>query len=1834
MDGTGTADILYLPARGGVDIYYNCLGNSWKDVVHVSSLPRIDDTSTISALDILGDGTSCLVWIGPDTGNTNQSQVWYLPLMNGTKPHLMTGISNGMGLETTVQYRPSTFFRQRDLLASRPWKASIPSAMHCVSEICTQDHIALGKTWVSYSYHDGFYDHTDSAFGGYGMVEMTRAKSVQLHGQLVEMHRTTTKTWFHTGSVFVGSEHFNVLCPARLDAEKRYGDIAARHDNPQNIYRALRGRVLRQETYQAMEQPNTWPSVVEESTFDLRLLEQGTDGIEAFAVIARETVQTEFDTRALEEPRISHSVTVEVDDYLNTTKSLVVNYGKVTSDLSNPADRAKQEETVITSFETRFTDAFTETPGTYVTPRRFQEATWRVFGIEKPPATNDPARTGLHSSLDLGMVFDASRVPVLAAEESAVAMRNKSSFSPHKVLTSCTRTTYWSNALTGVLGLGTAELYSVPDRTYQLCLTPGMVSNTYLSQKGLDPGALVDAGYVDLDGDGHWWIPTGTTRYRKSTAAASQGSPTELQAARASFWTPTVTVDAFGNESSHDLDEYCLLITASTDPMNNTTNKEWDYRHLQPVLVTDINGNRKATMLSPLGEVAATAIMGKSGELLGDSLDGLRESSSDSWQAVMDDFYNNPTQSSALALLGSASQRVVNNRCAYQLYNTSESTTPAWQATVSRVSHMHSVHEPGDLAEELQGGEPEAVIISFTFFDGQRRPLQTSVQLGDGTWKVDTTILDTDGQEIIKYRPSIQSSHRFNHPSILPANSLGHLSFLDFRGRLVGRLHPDHTWTKTVFSPWSEVVYDANDVALVEDPSKDAAVGHFFRALGDRTLYEPTWFQSKQQEAASLGPASAASAVTQQVINSSNTPRSLHRDVLGRVFLTRDESGSTTESLRTTYDVYGVAAACAVYDAMGRLTEVSKVDMMGRTIDRVGADYGRRTTLLDVHGIDVRAWSSGGISVRKTYDALRRLNTRWVAEDKDGMHSEEKLVEKLMYGEEMSGDLVRQNNLAGVVCEHLDQAGRAVVLRADFKGNVTHSSRQLAVEFRKTIDWQDIAAVRLEDEVFEHKACFDALGRLRLSKDASGCTTKQAYDSLGQVSEVHLKDRDGKWTRLSRTEYDAHGHETLIEHGSHDVGNGTATTTTTTLEYDPRSLTLIRKKIVASTAKAGKRTTKILLDENYHRDCLQRIVHQTDDAQLDMWNAGNRVRPDKSFVYDAFGRLVQATGRAHVRAGYAGAGMNVQDGSEHKQQRTAPTAMYEYIETYTYNAAGNMVSLRHQPKNDLKSAGVAQWTRKYFYEEESCLGPASSIPLANIFPYIDFAPPGPPPPSAAPLRVYNNRLSRTQVGRISELVQYDASTPGGAHGCPSSLSRWSSLTWNYAGLLRSSAAMKTSASPSNKKKNPRKAPVRTWYVYDGSGTQRVRKVTERENEGGKIKETIYLDGVEIFRRFSPQRPALPASPDPVPTTIKSERITVYGKASHAVVELWADSAGTERSLMRHQVHHGLELDPDGNVISQEEYSPFGRTVCAIRSRKDITAPRRYRFAGYQRDLETGLYYCQARYYAPWLGRWLTSDPIFSADGLDTYAYCSNDPVNHEDPKGTAFAIWTAGATHQGRAERAGGTNNGGRLGGRTIQRRHDLPPTDNGGRSRDQGNRSGLSTTGLTNQSTRNAQAQPKVNTEAISTFHTRHINDLRHYHGEWVQNHQTERRNDAEETRRWWAEQGREGQDRHMERLAERVKAGEQPISSVHAYWQYLAKNSEGRHEYESTLEGHTHRVIERELSQGDKENLAILQQNGGSYQHLRGNVPALPGAGNGNAPAPQRQGIFSRILRFLTCH
>lgn len=51
------------------------------------------------------------------------------------------------------------------------------------------------------------------------------------------------------------------------------------------------------------------------------------------------------------------------------------------------------------------------------------------------------------------------------------------------------------------------------------------------------------------------------------------------------------------------------------------------------------------------------------------------------------------------------------------------------------------------------------------------------------------------------------------------------------------------------------------------------------------------------------------------------------------------------------------------------------------------------------------------------------------------------------------------------------------------------------------------------------------------------------------------------------------------------------------------------------------------------------------------------------------------------------------------------------------------------------------------------------------------------------------------------------------------------------------------------------------------------------------------------------------------------------------------------------------------------------------------------------DDPTGLYYYGARYYAAWLGRWISCDPGGIVDGPNLYMFVRNNPLHYIDPQG-------------------------------------------------------------------------------------------------------------------------------------------------------------------------------------------------------------------------------------------
>jgi len=249
---------------------------------------------------------------------------------------------------------------------------------------------------------------------------------------------------------------------------------------------------------------------------------------------------------------------------------------------------------------------------------------------------------------------------------------------------------------------------------------------------------------------------------------------------------------------------------------------------------------------------------------------------------------------------------------------------------------------------------------------------------------------------------------------------------------------------------------------------------------------------------------------------------------------------------------------------------------------------------------------------------------------------------------------------------------------------------------------------------------------------------------------------------------------------------------------------------------------------------------------------------------------------------------------------------------------------------------------------------------------------------------HSNRLSSTTIGTRTEGYRYDGL--GGVHGNITAMPHLTLMQWDHYDQLHASARQAVVEG----------TPETTWYVYDAGG-QRARKTTERAN-GARKDERLYLAGFEIFREY-----------DAGGVTVVIERESLHvmdDRQRIALVETRTQgNDGSPARLVRFQFGNyissaSLELDERAAIISYEEYCPFGNTSYqAVRRQTD--APKRYRFGAMERDEESGMEYHSARYYLPWLGRWLSSDPIGLSGGINLYSYSRNSPIMLTDSGGSS-----------------------------------------------------------------------------------------------------------------------------------------------------------------------------------------------------------------------------------------
>jgi RHS repeat-associated protein len=1504
IDGSGPADLIYL-GSDAVTIWFNQSGNSWTQGTELTEFPFADDLANVSAFDLLGSGTACLVWTSPLPAET-ALPLRYIDLSGGIKPYLLTSVANNMGAATSLTYGPSTKFYLQDRAAGNPWVTRLPVPVHVVEQVETTEGVSRTRLVSLYSYHHGYYDGIEREFRGFARVDQLDTDAVPAasgtgqftstppaEGDDFTLAPVWIRTWYHTGAYFDGADIAAGLAAEYYQLDSQAPKLAATvlpegatAEEEREACRALRGRTLRREVYALDGSPAAvHPYTTSERRYQVQMLQPRSDrSFAGFQAWELEALTCHYE-RDPADPRIGHELTLEVDGYGNVTKAAAVGYPRRVPEF------AEQSITLV---------SYTEHDVINVP----DQADWYRIGL--PAESRTYELTGVAPSAGSARYDPVAMLTAAAGAADIPYEATPSQASPQRRLIGRKRTIYSADNLSGPLAVGQADSLALMYASYRMVHTPGLLADIYSTKISVADltALLVTQGYVDLDGDGYLWSPSARPFYSADPAVPDPAF------ARQHFYLPLGATDPWGNNAYVSYDSHDLLVAQTTDAAQNITQAASNYRLLRPWMVTDPNLNRSGVRYDPLGMVVATALMGKlqpDGTDEGDHLDISTDE-----PAAGDD----PTTTLDYAL------------SAYQAWaadpaHDPDHPAPVWVHTRARVRHKDPTtpwletyaYSDGLGRVALAKAQAEAGPAPERGADGRLvigpggdLVFQPTATRWVGSGRV---IYDNKGNPVKAYEPFFDSSSAYDDETDLVNWGVTAITRYDPLGRAVRVDNPNGTFRTVDFDPWRRITSDENDTVLASD-----------------------WYQARQ--AGQLGTAEADAAA--KAATDAGTPSLFDLDTLGRAFRNVADNGAAGQ-YQTLHSLDIQGNVHAVTDALGRQILTQDYSTTGTELHRLSVDAGERWLATDSAGHPLQAWDGRGVQSSHDYDTLRRPTSVHVTEG----GNPGRVAEQISYGEGLADAQAR--NLRGAAYQHQDEAGTATTIQRDFKGNILSASRQMLQNFSTDIDWAQAPA--MDAETFTTATTYDALNRPVTVATPDASVTNPVFNErslLAQVT-VNVGGAAAATSVVNSVSYDPKGQRQLIAYGNGAV---------TRYAYDPDTFRLIRLQTTRPAAGSP------LQDLTYTYDPVGNVTNITDAAQQNVYFANQVVTASAGYTYDAVYRLTIATGRELI--GLASQPQTDWDDSV-RVGVPLPTdgqAMRNYTETYAYDQIGNITSVVH-------SAANGNWTRTYAYDQ-----PAS-------------------PPA-------NNQLTSTTVGSTISSYSYDP------NGNTITMPQLGLMSWDWKNQLQATALQAPAGGAS----------LTTFYRYDASG-ERIRKVTASP-AGALVRQRSYLGGYEVYREYSPagaislERQSLHVS-DGAKLVCLIETTTI---------DTTRAPGATPNSVSRYQFgnHLGsaaLELDPAAAIISYEEYYPYGSTSLQSGPSAAEVSLKRYRYTGKERDEETGFYYHGARYYAPWIGRWISCDPSGITDGTCVYAYLRGRVINSIDPNGRQ-SVFTSVLPVSGKAQ--------------------------------------------------------------------------------------------------------------------------------------------------------------------------------------------------------------------------
>ncbi|HET6255333.1 MAG TPA: SpvB/TcaC N-terminal domain-containing protein [Puia sp.] len=1537
IDGTGATDILYL-GQDKLRAWLNQSGNAWGNPFEAPAFPHTASPNQLAVSDFLGNGTACIIWSSPLAANADQP-IQYIDLMGGLKPYLMSGYSNGMGKTVALTYRSSTYYYLQDKLAGTPWVTKLCFPVQCLAQAVVTESVSGTSYSSSYTYHHGYFDHREKEFRGFGRVDQTDSDIFDIDA-LADQTPMLTRTWYHTGAYFGLGRILH-----QFASEYFQNPAFTEYNLPEP---ELPTNMTAEEVIEAVRACKGM--TIRQEVYALDASSNPTLAPNPY------TVAEHNNNITLLQPRGPNEYAYAV--FLPTESEAITYYYE-----RNPAD-PRVAHTLNTAFNA-YGDAVDSysvvyarqpvdpahpggltLPGNQPLPAAVMMVQQNIYVIYTHHNYTQAIQTAQTYRLPVACETIVSEVTSLAPGGSYFTL---SEFSyPAGILTKLRheRTLFLKNDLVTPLPLTNMDTLGLAYQRYHLAFNAAVTALGGKATSALLQGAqyiesdtYIGSGlFPSTDASGEWWVPSGRVQYLKA------GAPLP-------FLSPYQYLDPYNYPTTVGFDNHWLVIISTTDALNNTTTGSLlDYRILLPQTITDPNGNATDFKYDRLGLLVAIAMRGK-GE--GDVFNA--GFVSDLTAAQIAGFFSDPFTNGP-ALLQGATMRHIYDFVA---------GGPFSSGTITRRIHANQAPDPRVDTTSVP------YQYSFEYTDGLGRIAMQKVQADVNTGAATAsscdggaspqhrwigkgkTVYNNKGKPVMQYEPYFSTTPVYEEA---PATGVSPVLHYDPAGRVIRTDFPDGSFYQTIFDGWVQLLYDQND-----------------------TVLDSAWYV-EYSTSTDPGKVDAANKAKAHY----NTPAAAHLDPLGRNFYTvaYNMTGGTPGFYATQIGLDLNNNPLSVTDAMGNVVMQWEYDLLNRRIHQVSMDAGERWMLHDVMNKPATQWDVNGVNsfiYSFTYDALHRALQANVR-----INGTSYLTNYNIYGENIiiNGVPDVTNNLRGRLYRQFDDSGLVTHYLYDFKGNVLQSSRIFANAYKAAsplipvVAWAENAGDMglLSAEEYVSLAQYDVFNRPILQTRPFIPVTGQTiiplpYDQAavnkadvfipghgesGELNTVNLYYGGGAVATayVTRICHNEKGQRLCIQYGNNTV---------TRYSYDPDTFRLIR---LLTTGNTG---TVILQDINYYYDPVGNITYQIDNAQPPVWYNNQHVFSDGDFTYDAIYRLISATGREQVAQNTVdenASNGNLQDYPFDTAPTPAPTdplAMRSYTENYKYDAVGNMQQLQH-------AAGTGSYTRQFAYNNNAADRAAFGIP---------------------PAAVINNQLLATTIGGGPALTY---SCDG--HGNMMNLPGLPSMAWNYKDQFVSATQQAVVSGTGQT----------TYYTYDADGI-RTRKVTTGATTGGGtamvLAERLYIGNYEIYRTYDGSGNV----------TLQRETLHVMDDQSRiaTIDNKTKDTAGSDPTSLntyypRYQYGNligsvAYELDGGANIVSYEEYHPFGTTSYQAASAALDVPRRRYRYTGKERDEESGLYYHGARYYACWLCRWISPDPLGTIDGGNRYAYVNNNPVSVTDPTG-------------------------------------------------------------------------------------------------------------------------------------------------------------------------------------------------------------------------------------------